>query len=196
MTVTPSSAAAFWAPSFKVTQCWSMESMVISAIFTSPDAPAGAAAAVVSVVPLSAGAAALSAGLLPPQPVMVAANSAAQLTNASSFFFIKISSFFCSRDPAVLRVCLRWAFFLRIMKCMSAPMQGVHDLSMAIRVLWPESTVPSPAFWIRPCRTLSVRRRPGPYRYDLHPDTCLEHALCKAGAKIAGVLSGEQPMPL
>ncbi len=38
-TVTPSSSAAFCAPSFIVIQCWSIESIVISAIF-SPSAEA------------------------------------------------------------------------------------------------------------------------------------------------------------
>ena len=37
-TLTPSSLAAFWAPSFRVIQCWSMESMVIRAIM-SPEPP-------------------------------------------------------------------------------------------------------------------------------------------------------------
>ena len=38
-TLTPSSPAAFWAPSFRVIQCWSMESMVIRAIMVSEPAP-------------------------------------------------------------------------------------------------------------------------------------------------------------
>ena len=85
VTVTPSSFAVFWAPSFKVTQCWSIESMVISAIFhsllavTDPPPEAGAAAppsalitetpVSVTLPPKSSPSRALTAAFTPSSPI-------------------------------------------------------------------------------------------------------------------------------
>ena len=92
-TVTPSSPAAFWAPSFRVTQCWSMESMVIRAIMV-PEPAAGVSVFAASVAADAAVEAATSSVLLL-HPVIREAARPREQANAN-IFFIAFSSFLLS----------------------------------------------------------------------------------------------------
>ena len=90
-TVTPSSFAAFCAPSFRVTQCWSMESMVIRATMVSEPA-AGASVFAASADACAAVVADTSSVLLPHPVIRDAARPREQAS--ANIFFIAFPPFF------------------------------------------------------------------------------------------------------
>ena len=93
VTDTPRVSASFCAPSFSVTQCWSMESMVIRAIMV-PEPAAGVSVFAASVAADAAVEAATSSVLLL-HPVIREAARPREQANAN-IFFIEFSSFLLS----------------------------------------------------------------------------------------------------